>query len=562
MNVFPDDDQEDEEVDLSTYYDNDNFSFLVIASSGEELANESSATFFISPSGVPSVDRKLLKAPHGGSLGYAAGRVYELLGVSGSGKSQLCLASAVSSALWSPVEGEVLYICSKAGTVLPRLLEMLRSTISKRVTENGITVAEAERKRRRVVDRESRIGSSLIATLPLAAARLASFISDTESIEKLLRFDVVKSVDIEANEILKRIRIIYAYSAQELLSILSIIESKLHVSSEDQRGEDDETDLEEEEEDPDKRNGVLSSSVMMVIIDGLSNSILSSVYRIEGRALGLGMIAEIGHRLSYLAKHHDLPILVSNLSIADCSDFSDDGSLIDFVEEEIIDESIEAQMIIKSFIFETPKEKLEDVHEMTEDFKEDEIEMTTEFDQDSIAMEEVEEDNAELKDLNTEGKVDEVYLIDGLYVDTNDVNLEQEDIDDLIGQDFEENEDKEEREEEGGEEEEEDEEENPFFFRLLKKKRRKNKKKKRLNNPGPRVSLSTSWRIIPDVSLHLFMDETAENDDIASVYIPGQPPSVKRLISDVTRKMTTRANINEKFATSSLFIPTLLRMNK
>ena len=561
MNVFPDDDQEDEEVDLSTYYDNDNFSFLVIASSGEELANESSATFFISPSGVPSVDRKLLKAPHGGSLGYAAGRVYELLGVSGSGKSQLCLASAVSSALWSPVEGEVLYICSKAGTVLPRLLEMLRSTISKRVTENGITVAEAERKRRRVVDRESRIGSSLIATLPLAAARLASFISDTESIEKLLRFDVVKSVDIEANEILKRIRIIYAYSAQELLSILSIIESKLHVSSEDQRGEDDETDL-EEEEDPDKRNGVLSSSVMMVIIDGLSNSILSSVYRIEGRALGLGMIAEIGHRLSYLAKHHDLPILVSNLSIADCSDFSDDGSLIDFVEEEIIDESIEAQMIIKSFIFETPKEKLEDVHEMTEDFKEDEIEMTTEFDQDSIAMEEVEEDNAELKDLNTEGKVDEVYLIDGLYVDTNDVNLEQEDIDDLIGQDFEENEDKEEREEEGGEEEEEDEEENPFFFRLLKKKRRKNKKKKRLNNPGPRVSLSTSWRIIPDVSLHLFMDETAENDDIASVYIPGQPPSVKRLISDVTRKMTTRANINEKFATSSLFIPTLLRMNK
>ena len=561
MNVFPDDDQEDEEVDLSTYYDNDNFSFLVIASSGEELANESSATFFISPSGVPSVDRKLLKAPHGGSLGYAAGRVYELLGVSGSGKSQLCLASAVSSALWSPVEGEVLYICSKAGTVLPRLLEMLRSTISKRVTENGITVAEAERKRRRVVDRESRIGSSLIATLPLAAARLASFISDTESIEKLLRFDVVKSVDIEANEILKRIRIIYAYSAQELLSILSIIESKLHVSSEDQRGEDDETDL-EEEEDPDKRNGVLSSSVMMVIIDGLSNSILSSVYRIEGRALGLGMIAEIGHRLSYLAKHHDLPILVSNLSIADCSDFSDDGSLIDFVEEEIIDESIEAQMIIKSFIFETPKEKLEDVHEMTEDFKEDEIEMTTEFDQDSIAMEEVEEDNAELKDLNTEGKVDEVYLIDGLYVDTNDVNLEQEDIDDLIGQDFEENEDKEEREEEGGEEEEEDEEENPFFFRLLNKKRRKNKKKKRLNNPGPRVSLSTSWRIIPDVSLHLFMDETAENDDIASVYIPGQPPSVKRLISDVTRKMTTRANINEKFATSSLFIPTLLRMNK
>lgn len=558
MNVFPDDDQEDEEVDLSTYYDNDNFSFLVIASSGEELANESSATFFISPSGVPSVDRKLLRAPHGGSLGYAAGRVYELLGVSGSGKSQLCLASAVSSALWSPVEGEVLYICSKAGTVLPRLLEMLRSTISKRVTENGITVAEAERKRRRVVDRESRIGSSLIATLPLAAARLASFISDTESIEKLLRFDVVKSVDIEANEILKRIRIIYAYSAQELLSTLSIIESKLHVSSEDQRGEDDETDL-EEEEDPDKRNGVLSSSVMMVIIDGLSNSILSSVYRIEGRALGLGMIAEIGHRLSYLAKHHDLPILVSNLSIADCSDFSDDGSLIDFVEEEIIDESIEAQMIIKSFIFETSKEKLEDVHEMTEDFKEDEIEMTTEFDQDSIAMEEVEEDNAELKDLNTEGKVDEVYLIDGLYVDTNDVNLEQEDIDDLIGQDFEENEDKEEREEEGGEE---DEEENPFFFRLLKKKRRKNKKKKRLNNPGPRVSLSTSWRIIPDVSLHLFMDETAENDDIASVYIPGQPPSVKRLISDVTRKMTTRANINEKFATSSLFIPTLLRMNK
>jgi len=560
VNVCPDDGQEDDEVDLSTYYDDDNCSFLVIASSGEELATESSATFFISPSGVPSVDRTLLRAPHGGSLGYAAGRVYELLGVSGSGKSQLCLASAVSSALWSPVEGEVLYICSKAGTVLPRLLEMLRSTISKRVTENGITVAEAERKRRRVVDRESRIGSSLIATLPLAAARLASFISDTESIEKLLRFDVVKSVDIEANEILKRIRIIYAYSAQEILSTLSIIESKLHVSSEDQSGEDDETDL-EEEEDPDKRGeGVSSSSVMMVIIDGLSNSILSSVYRIEGRALGLGMVAEIGHRLSYLAKHHDLPILVSNLSIADCSDFSDDGSLIDFVEEEIIDESIEAQMMIKSFIFETPKEKLEDVLEMTEDFKEDEIEMTTEFDQDSIAMEEVEEDNAELKDLNTEGKVDEVYLIDGLYVDTNDVNLEQEDIDDLIDQDFEENE--EEEGEEGGKEEEEDEEENPFFFRLLKKKRRKNKKKKRLNNPGPRVSLSTSWRIVPDVSLHLFMDETAENDDIASVYIPGQPPAVKRLISDVTRKMTTRANIHEKFATSSLFIPTLLRMKK
>jgi hypothetical protein len=533
---------DDDLVDLSTYYEDDNVSFVTSTSNGEELANEASATFFVSPSGVPTIDRNVFRVD--GTLGFAAGRIYELLGVTGAGKTQLCLASAVSSALWAPAEGQVLYICSKAGTVLPRLLEMLRSTISRRVVENGITIKEVERKRRRVDDRQSRIGSSLISTLPLAASRLASIINDSESIEKLLRFDVIKSVDIEANEIRKRIRIIHAFTADELLSTLAKIEAELHES---RLGD---TVYETGKERDGQRTGeeestrVSPSSIMMVIVDGLSNSILSSVYRIEGRAQGLGMIAEIGQRLSYLAKHHDLPILVSNLSIADCSDFSDEGSLIDFVGEEIIDESVEAQMISKSSIFETPKQKNDEFSEMMEDFMEDETELT-EFCTDFVAIERVHREDFELNVLTSSMNEDISLLNDDLDLDP----LEQDDIDELVDQ-------------ECDEEDLVEENEDPFFFRLLINYPEKTMTK-RLNTPGPRVSLSMSWRIVPEISLQIYhlprLDETAENnDEIERGYIPGQPPHVSRLISNVTRKMTTRATIDQPFVSTEFEIPTLL----
>jgi hypothetical protein len=50
---------DDDLVDLSTYYEDDNVSFVTSTSNGEELANEASATFFVSPSGVPTIDRNV-----------------------------------------------------------------------------------------------------------------------------------------------------------------------------------------------------------------------------------------------------------------------------------------------------------------------------------------------------------------------------------------------------------------------------------------------------------------------------------------------------------------------
>ena len=94
----------------------------VVSLAGRELVADATLGQVLLPTGVPAVDALL--AAHGAAL--ASGRVLEVSGAAGAGKTQLALAAACAAALWVP-GADVLFVTSQAGALESRAREMLRA---------------------------------------------------------------------------------------------------------------------------------------------------------------------------------------------------------------------------------------------------------------------------------------------------------------------------------------------------------------------------------------------------------------------------------------------------
>jgi len=406
----------------------------VVSLAGRELVADATLGQVLLPTGVPAVDALL--AAHGAAL--ASGRVLEVSGAAGAGKTQLALAAACAAALWVP-GADVLFVTSQAGALESRAREMLRATISQRLNDAGAAgerravpsgakgafpssrrrlrasedgaaadAADAQRAATRprleaaaaaansaapgaatraevhaadiirpsvadVADTAAVAGSggkvekrsvhfvyeivgsggpALVGLLPLATKTLVRSFSRRHAqivngrrgssavagvlgtfaragvgdhslehgpgsdsgilatVERFLRRDLVRAATLEVHALLARIRFLRVFDAHELLNALAMLDSEL--SAPEVAHEKTSTTA-----SPHVSMANLLTRTTLLVVDSLSSVMLPLLSRAEDRSLSHAILAEAGCRLRWMARRHNLAVLVTTYASTD-----------------------------------------------------------------------------------------------------------------------------------------------------------------------------------------------------------------------------------------------------
>jgi hypothetical protein len=291
--------------------------------------------------------------------GFSTGEVVELFGVSGTGKTQvrggrgrgldpratspsrphnlsptfpspqpqLCCAAAVVTALTRPDQG-ALYITTKPERLHARLYALAAATL--RVRVDAILAPSSTTPQHPPPSSSSSSASSLAAALPAAAAAAAAALlkagdgaepaggpASAVAVEERLRASPEEAIDVEARDVLRRIRVCRALTAREVLDALA--DTAAYMA--DPPGPEATMDAGPASDgvgdgttSPPPQPGLLP---VLLVLDGLHAVVAPLLGGPSSSWAGHGLMSEIGKRLHWLARVHHMAIVVTNTAVAE-----------------------------------------------------------------------------------------------------------------------------------------------------------------------------------------------------------------------------------------------------